>query len=118
MAETMRAASFGSGGGGSGEDIMILEQEGFIDGSAGFVAGGLESNLNHLSKWLVAGVFGAIILLRHDAESRWAPMGSDVNSILSVVLKQILNQERPVSTPLFHSFSERPAISNASSNFF
>lgn len=105
MAETVRAASFGSGSGsgggggsGSGEDIRILEQEGFIDGSAGFAAGGLESTLNRLSKWLVAGVFGAIILLRHDGESLWAALGSVVNSMLSVVLKQILNQERPVST--------------------
>ncbi|XP_030514410.1 lipid phosphate phosphatase epsilon 2, chloroplastic-like [Rhodamnia argentea] len=99
MAETARAASFRSGGGSrSGEDISILEQEGFINGSAGFVAGGLESTLNRLSKWLVAGVFGAIILLRHDADSLWAAMGSVINAMLSVVLKQILNQERPVST--------------------
>ncbi|KAI3440522.1 acidPPc domain-containing protein [Psidium guajava] len=99
MAETARAASFRSGSGsGSGEDIRILEQEGFINGPAGFAAGGLESTLNRLSKWLVAGVFGAIILLRHDAESLWATMGSVINVMLSVVLKQILNQERPIST--------------------
>ncbi|KAI6692305.1 hypothetical protein NL676_020015 [Syzygium grande] len=97
MAETVRAASFRSGS-GSDEDVRILEQEGFTNGSAGFVAGGLESTLNRLSKWLVAGVFGAIILLRHDAESLWAAMGSVVNTILSVVLKRILNQERPVPT--------------------
>ncbi|KAF8018279.1 hypothetical protein BT93_H3238 [Corymbia citriodora subsp. variegata] len=97
MAETVRAASFGSGSGG-GEDIRILEQEGFSDGSAGFVAGGFESTLNRLSKWLIAGVFGAVILLRHDAESLWAAMGSVVNTILSIVLKRMLNQERPVST--------------------
>ncbi|KAJ6670123.1 LIPID PHOSPHATE PHOSPHATASE EPSILON 1 CHLOROPLASTIC [Salix viminalis] len=42
-------------------------------------------------------VFGAIILWRHDAKAMWAALGSVVNSILSVILKRILNQERPDS---------------------
>jgi hypothetical protein len=50
------------------------------------------------SKWLVAALFGAVILWRHDAEAMWAVLGSIVNSILSVILKRIFNQERPDST--------------------
>ena len=50
------------------------------------------------SKWLVAVLFGTVILWRHDAEAMWAVMGSIVNSILSVILKRIFNQERPDST--------------------
>ena len=49
------------------------------------------------SKWLVVTVFSAIILWRHDAKAMWAALGSAVNSILSVILKRILNQERPDS---------------------
>ena len=48
------------------------------------------------SKWLVAGLFGVVVLCRHDAEAMWALMGSVMNSIFAVVLKKILNQERPV----------------------
>ena len=50
------------------------------------------------SKWLVAVLFGTVILWRHDAEAMWAVMGSTVNSLLSVILKRIFNQERPDST--------------------
>lgn len=50
------------------------------------------------SKWLVAALFAAIILLRHDAEALWTAMGSVINAILSIVLKRILNQERPIAT--------------------
>lgn len=50
------------------------------------------------SKWLVAAVFGIILLLRHDGEALWAASGSVVNAGLSTVLKRVLNQERPVST--------------------
>jgi len=45
----------------------------------------------------VAGLFAAVLLWRHDAEALWAAMGSVLNSALSVILKRILNQERPVS---------------------
>lgn len=47
------------------------------------------------SKWVVSAFFGALILWRHDAESLWFAAGSVLNVILSVVLKGILNQERP-----------------------
>lgn len=50
------------------------------------------------SKWLVAVLFGAIVLWRHDAESLWALMGSVLNAILSITLKKVLKQERPIST--------------------
>lgn len=46
----------------------------------------------------MAGLFGALILGRHDAETIWAVVGSIINSVLSVVLKNILNQERPFPT--------------------
>lgn len=50
------------------------------------------------SKWLVAALFAGIILLRHDAEALWTAMGSVINAVLSIVLKRILNQERPIAT--------------------
>lgn len=50
------------------------------------------------SKWLVFALFSTIILWRHNAESLWAAMGSIINAMLSVILKRILNHERPVST--------------------
>ncbi|KAJ0039784.1 hypothetical protein Pint_28332 [Pistacia integerrima] len=80
------------------EDVRVLEQEAFIDGSSQVAAAQLESTLNRLSKWIVAASFGGVIIWRHDAEALWALMGSVVNAILSVTLKRILNQERPVST--------------------
>lgn len=45
----------------------------------------------------MSGLFGAVILWRHDGEVIWAAMGSIINAVLSVALKQILNQERPAS---------------------
>ncbi|OMO84429.1 Phosphatidic acid phosphatase type 2/haloperoxidase [Corchorus olitorius] len=78
--------------------IQVLEQEAFIDGSARAARlQGLERTLNRLSKWLVAALFGGVLLWRHDAEALWAAMGSVVNALLSVVLKRVLNQERPVA---------------------
>ncbi|PHT54684.1 Lipid phosphate phosphatase epsilon 2, chloroplastic [Capsicum baccatum] len=75
------------------------EEEGFVDGSSSFASSaGLNATLNSLSKWLVAALFGIIFLWRHDAEALWAASGSVLNSGLSIVLKRILNQERPVST--------------------
>ncbi|KAG5621062.1 hypothetical protein H5410_006280 [Solanum commersonii] len=55
------------------------------------------ATLNSLSKWLVAAVFVIIFLWRHDTEAHWAASGSILNARLSIVLKRILNQERPVS---------------------
>lgn len=50
------------------------------------------------SKWLVSALFGAIIIWKHDAEVMWAAMGAVTNSYLSITLKRILNQQRPVPT--------------------
>ncbi|KAB2051580.1 hypothetical protein ES319_A12G064800v1 [Gossypium barbadense] len=79
------------------DGIQALEQEveGFIDGS--IRVQGFESTLNRLSKWLVSALFGGVILWRHDAEALWMAMGSIVNAVLSVGLKRLLNQERPVA---------------------
>ncbi|KAJ3686821.1 hypothetical protein LUZ61_015985 [Rhynchospora tenuis] len=54
-----------------------------------------ESTLNKSSKWLVAALFGLMILWKHDAEVLWAAMGSVINAWISVTLKRILNHERP-----------------------
>ncbi|PHT56611.1 Lipid phosphate phosphatase epsilon 1, chloroplastic [Capsicum baccatum] len=51
-----------------------------------------------LSKWLMAAVFGIILLWRHDMEALWATSGGVLNACLSIALKRILNHERPVST--------------------
>ncbi|KAK8320976.1 hypothetical protein V6Z11_A12G072600 [Gossypium hirsutum] len=79
------------------DGIQALEQEveGFIDGS--IRVQGFESTLNRLSKWLVSALFGGVILWRPDAEALWMAMGSIVNAVLSVGLKRLLNQERPVA---------------------
>lgn len=52
---------------------------------------------NMQSKWLIAVLFGVVLLWRHDAEAVWVAMGSVLNSALSVTLKRILNQERPTA---------------------
>ncbi|RZC44639.1 hypothetical protein C5167_037595 [Papaver somniferum] len=62
------------------------------------VLSGIESTLNHLSKWLVVTVFGIIVIWRHDALAMWAAMGAVANAWLSITLKRILNQERPVAS--------------------
>ncbi|KAE8685400.1 Lipid phosphate phosphatase epsilon 2 [Hibiscus syriacus] len=75
--------------------VIEVEQEGLIDGSTRVQ--NFESTLNRLSKWLVSALFGGVILWRHDAEALWMAMGSIVNALLSVALKRVLNQERPVA---------------------
>lgn len=84
------------------EGFQVLEQEAVVNGfsklSPEFKPDGLEATLNQSSKWLVAALFGGVILWRHDVEAMWAAMGSVVNVMLSLKLKRILNQERPVST--------------------
>ncbi|KAA0036211.1 lipid phosphate phosphatase epsilon 1 [Cucumis melo var. makuwa] len=101
MAELTRTSSSVRCGNGD-EGFRSLETESFFDGSSEFrpvtAAGGLEAILNKLSKWLVAALFAAVILLRHDAEALWTAMGSVINAVLSIVLKRILNQERPIAT--------------------
>ncbi|XP_076904846.1 lipid phosphate phosphatase epsilon 1, chloroplastic-like [Bidens hawaiensis] len=59
--------------------------------------GRLHAIVNLMSKWIVAVSFGGFLFLRRDALALWAAMGSVINMILSVTLKQILKQERPVS---------------------
>lgn len=56
-----------------------------------------DATLNRLSKWLVAALFGILILWKHDAEALWVAMGSVVNSCLSIKLKKLLNHERPAT---------------------
>ncbi|GLT39167.1 hypothetical protein SLA2020_133730 [Shorea laevis] len=72
--------------------VAALEQKASISGSTG-----VESTVNRLSKWVVAGAFGSVLLLRHDAEALWFVTGSVMNATLSVGLKRVFNQERPVS---------------------
>ncbi|KAF9678282.1 hypothetical protein SADUNF_Sadunf07G0018700 [Salix dunnii] len=103
MTELVRMTAFRSSNGSDSEESTgLFQQEAVIDGpnelQSGLLADGLEATLNRLSKWLVAVLFGTVILWRHDAEAMWAVMGSIVNSILSVILKRIFNQERPDST--------------------
>ncbi|KAJ6678661.1 PALMITOYL-PROTEIN THIOESTERASE/DOLICHYLDIPHOSPHATASE 1 [Salix viminalis] len=103
MTELVRMSTFrDSNGSDSDESTRLFQQEAVFDGpnefQSGLLADGLEATLNRLSKWLVAVLFGTVILWRHDAEAMWAVMGSIVNSILSVILKRIFNQERPDST--------------------
>ncbi|XVF62068.1 hypothetical protein PTKIN_Ptkin08bG0187300 [Pterospermum kingtungense] len=77
------------------EGLQVLEQEAFI--SRPVQLQGLEPTLNRLSKWLLSALFGGVILWRHDAEALWMAMGSIVNALLSIGLKQVFNQERPVA---------------------
>uniref|UniRef100_A0A803L6W1 Phosphatidic acid phosphatase type 2/haloperoxidase domain-containing protein n=1 Tax=Chenopodium quinoa TaxID=63459 RepID=A0A803L6W1_CHEQI len=83
------------------ENINVLEQEVLLDGSSKFrsflLSPEFESTLNRLSKWVISVLFGAFLLWRHDAEAVWAAMGSVLNSVLSVALKRVLNQERPIA---------------------
>ncbi|PIA52740.1 hypothetical protein AQUCO_01000540v1 [Aquilegia coerulea] len=85
------------------EGLEIMEEEGFLSNGSmvvqsHFLSNGLEYTINKTSKWLVAALFGALILWKRDAEALWVSMGCVMNSGLSIILKKILNQERPVST--------------------
>ncbi|KAI3798869.1 hypothetical protein L1987_34153 [Smallanthus sonchifolius] len=53
--------------------------------------------LNRSSIWCVAATYCGVILLRQDDLAPWTMVGSVLNILLSFALKQILNQERPVS---------------------
>ncbi|KAK2411213.1 Phosphatidic acid phosphatase (PAP2) family protein [Trifolium repens] len=81
------------------EHIEVLEQEAFVDMSSElqpkYLFQKVESTLNRLTKWIVSALFGVFVIWRHDAEALWFAGGSVVNAILSVLLKQILNQKRP-----------------------
>ncbi|XP_057786757.1 lipid phosphate phosphatase epsilon 2, chloroplastic isoform X2 [Salvia miltiorrhiza] len=80
------------------DGVPAFEQEAFDDESLTFNDGGIEATINNLSKWLISAILAAFILWRHDALALWAALGSALNAMLSVVLKHVLNQERPVST--------------------
>lgn len=74
---------------GGGEADTILTRE--------WASAGFEATLNRTSKWLVAALFGLVIIWKHDAEALWAAMGSVMNAWLSTILKRLLNQDRPSS---------------------
>ncbi|CAI0420715.1 unnamed protein product [Linum tenue] len=60
---------------------------------------GLEAALNSVSKWLVSAAFGAFFVWRHhNADVLWVATGAVVSCVLSVALKRILKQERPLAT--------------------
>ncbi|KAL1217034.1 Lipid phosphate phosphatase epsilon 2 [Cardamine amara subsp. amara] len=81
--------------------VQALEQEAFINNSpVADAGGGIEAVANRLSKWIVAALFGSVLLLRHDGAALWAVIGSVSNSALSVALKHLLNQERPSAATL------------------
>ncbi|KAK4417435.1 Lipid phosphate phosphatase epsilon 2, chloroplastic [Sesamum alatum] len=80
------------------ERIKAFEQEAPAEESTNLGAGGLEATLNALSKWFFSALSAAIILWRHDAGALWAATGVVFNIVLSITLKKILNQERPIST--------------------
>ncbi|KAL4199121.1 hypothetical protein AMTRI_Chr03g143290 [Amborella trichopoda] len=56
-----------------------------------------ESAVNSSSKWLVFSLFGVAVIWKHDGEVMWAAMGSVINSMISMALKRLLNQQRPSS---------------------
>ncbi|XP_058088020.1 lipid phosphate phosphatase epsilon 2, chloroplastic [Magnolia sinica] len=95
MNEMRRISSFGSHE--DAENRGFMESDGSSELTRSLWSGGLESALNRSSKWLVAALFGSVIILKHDAEALWAAMGAVLNSSLSTTLKQILNQQRPAS---------------------
>ncbi|XP_020251525.1 lipid phosphate phosphatase epsilon 2, chloroplastic-like isoform X2 [Asparagus officinalis] len=96
MTEVVGIDAFRGGNGSEEEGEAILS-----DGPSGFdrvsELSGFESSLNQMSKWLIAALFGLVILWKHDSEAMWVAMGSVVNSCISVKLKNILNHRRPAS---------------------
>ncbi|KAI4381171.1 hypothetical protein MLD38_007274 [Melastoma candidum] len=87
---------------GNEEGIRILEQEGTLPGGSAtasplMTADGLHATINGLSKWVVSGMLCSVVLWKHDAEALWMVLGSVFNTILSVTLKRVINQERPVA---------------------
>ncbi|WVZ74045.1 hypothetical protein U9M48_022275 [Paspalum notatum var. saurae] len=55
----------------------------------------VEAALNQMSKWLVSGPYFFAVIWKQDAEMMWVLLGALANSLLSVVLKKMLNHERP-----------------------
>uniref|UniRef100_A0A1J3DG05 Lipid phosphate phosphatase epsilon 2, chloroplastic n=1 Tax=Noccaea caerulescens TaxID=107243 RepID=A0A1J3DG05_NOCCA len=106
MADLVKTHALRDGNSSDGEErFQTLEQEAFINSPSELqndlvadAGGGIEAVANRLSKWVVATLFGSVVLLRHDGAALWAVIGSVSNSALSASLKRILNQERPVAT--------------------
>ncbi|XP_074572790.1 lipid phosphate phosphatase epsilon 2, chloroplastic-like [Curcuma longa] len=101
MTELTRFAALGRGkgmkeDGGTGEAQAILGQEA-PDLGRRFSWRDVEPFINKMTKWIVSGLFGLLILWKHDAESMWVVTGSVLNAMLSKALKRILNHERPVA---------------------
>ncbi|CAI0420688.1 unnamed protein product [Linum tenue] len=75
--------------------MAALDQEAFVKESPY----GVEATLNSVSKWLVSAIFGAFFVWRHhNADVLWVAAGAIVSCVLSVALKRILKQERPLAT--------------------
>ncbi|CAH2043073.1 unnamed protein product [Thlaspi arvense] len=112
MTDSVKTHAWRDGDNNDGEErFQALEQEAFINSPSELqndlvAGGGIEAVANRLisvlskwqSKWIVASLFGSVLLLRHDGAALWAVIGSVSNSALSAALKRILNQERPVAT--------------------
>ncbi|CAL5019074.1 unnamed protein product [Urochloa decumbens] len=99
MAEMARV---GSGGESSPEVGVSVESDPMLGGeeSPGLRREAsrwatVEAALNRMSKWLVSGCFAFAAVWKHDAEIIWILLGAVANSLLSVVLKKVLNHERP-----------------------
>ncbi|KAL8266094.1 hypothetical protein R6Q59_003438 [Mikania micrantha] len=82
---------------GSDDDRCINPKTSAFEHEALVSNGGLHTLFNRLSKWVVAVAFGGFIILRHDDLASWAATGCISNFILSIALKRILKQDRPVS---------------------
>ncbi|KAL0692132.1 hypothetical protein Bca4012_059312 [Brassica carinata] len=98
MADLVKTTHAWRDGDGDGEEerFQAFEQEAFMNNDlVSDAGGGINAVANRLSKWVVAALFGSVLLLRHDGAALWAVIGSVSNSALSVALKRILNQERP-----------------------
>jgi dolichyldiphosphatase len=67
------------------------------------------------SKWLVAGSLAFAAIWKRDAEIMWFLLGAVGNSLLSMVLKKMLNHERPA--PALRSGPGMPS-SHAQSIFY
>ncbi|KAF5205472.1 Lipid phosphate phosphatase epsilon 2 protein [Thalictrum thalictroides] len=79
------------------------------------IYGGLE--LGKVSKWLVIASYIAVIFWKHDAEALWFATGSLMNAWLSIILKHIINHDRPASAFTLRSDPGMPS-SHAQSIFF
>ncbi|XP_010547464.1 PREDICTED: lipid phosphate phosphatase epsilon 2, chloroplastic-like [Tarenaya hassleriana] len=104
MDDSVKTYAWRDDGSVDGEErVRVFEHEAFINGSSELRnelvgGGGIDATINRLSKWVVSAVFCSVLLLRHDGTALWAVIGSISNSALSVALKRIINQERPVAT--------------------